>query len=93
MRAKKEKKKKKKERKANETQGLSGKESGNGIKGGVEEEDGDDDVREGDFKIDGSHTEEFKDDDTRCLILASELDNIFCSGADLKERRDMNQKE
>ena len=30
---------------------------------------------------------------TRCLVLASELDNIFCSGADLKERREMSREE
>jgi len=27
---------------------------------------------------------------TRVLILASELDNCFCAGADLKERRGMS---
>ena len=30
---------------------------------------------------------------TRCLVLASELDNVFCSGADLKERREMSREE
>lgn len=29
----------------------------------------------------------------RCLVLASELDNVFCSGADLKERRGMGREE
>lgn len=30
---------------------------------------------------------------TRCLIVASELDTVFCSGADLKERRGMTRGE
>lgn len=30
---------------------------------------------------------------TRCLVIASELDNVFCSGADLKERRGMTREE
>lgn len=30
---------------------------------------------------------------TRCLVIASELDNAFCSGADLKERRGMSREE
>lgn len=30
---------------------------------------------------------------TRCLILASHLDSIFCAGADLKERRKMGKEE
>jgi methylglutaconyl-CoA hydratase len=90
---KKLKKKKKNEKKTNEAQGLSRKKSGKRAEDVVEEDDDDDDVREGDFKIRDFYTEGFRDDDTRCLILASELDNAFCSGADLKERRDMSRNE
>jgi len=31
--------------------------------------------------------------DVRVLIIASEDDNVFCAGADLKERRDMSHAE
>jgi methylglutaconyl-CoA hydratase len=42
--------------------------------------------------VEGLHREGGKGS-TRALILASETDNSFCSGADLKERKGMSQEE
>ena len=42
--------------------------------------------------VEGLHREGGKGG-TRALILASEVDNAFCAGADLKERVDMSKEE
>lgn len=42
--------------------------------------------------VEGLHREGGKGT-TRALILASEVDNAFCAGADLKERKGMSQDE
>lgn len=56
---------------------------------GVQEE-GMEGVREADKREGGEHGARGL---TRCLVLASELDSVFCSGADLKERREMTKEE
>ena len=42
--------------------------------------------------VEGLHREGGKGT-TRALILASEVENAFCAGADLKERKGMSQEE
>lgn len=62
-----------------------------------EEKNGTDEQKGGDIGDeeggDGLPLNEEKFGPTRCLVLASELDKVFSSGADLKERQDMTRRE